>query len=89
MNKKIGICLDKGTMSDYEELERILKTAAFKTAVEETCSNPNGMSNFIDLLGLKQFNICENQRADVDEEYKKRVGTPAMSIPILTFDFDF
>ena len=43
MNKKIGICLDKGTMSDYEELERILKTAAFKTAVEETCSNPNGM----------------------------------------------
>ena len=52
-------------------------------------ANENSMSNFIDLLGLKQFNICENQRADVDEEYKKRVGTPAMSIPILTFDFDF
>ena len=47
------------------------------------------MSNFIDLLGLKEFNICRNQRADVDEEYKKRLGKPAMSIPMLTFDFDF
>ena len=66
-----------------------IEDVVFVSVSFASSANENSMSNFIDLLGLKQFNICENQRADVDEEYKKRVGTPAMSIPILTFDFDF
>lgn len=41
--EKINIYLDNGTMEDYDELERILKTAAFKTVRTEDNSNPNGM----------------------------------------------
>lgn len=43
MDKKINIYLDKGSMADYDELDRILKTAAFKTVRTEDNSNPNRM----------------------------------------------
>ena len=66
-----------------------IEDVTFVSVSFASSANENSMSNFIDLLGLKEFNICRNQRADVDEEYKKRLGKPAMSIPMLTFDFDF
>ena len=66
-----------------------IEEVTFVSVSFASSADENSMSNFIELLGLKEYNICKNQRADVDEEYKKRFGKPAMSIPILTFDFDF
>ena len=52
MHKKINICLNNGTMADYDELERILKTATFKTVREETNSNSNGMGMDLGALAV-------------------------------------
>lgn len=43
MVQKINIYLNNGRREDYEELERVLKTAAFKTIREAENPNPDGM----------------------------------------------
>lgn len=66
-----------------------IEDVVFVSVSSASSANENSMVNFVDLLGLREFNICNNPRADVDEEYRKRIGKPAMAIPMVTFDFDF
>ena len=51
-------------------------------------ADDHSLADFVDALGLDEFNIWHQPRVDVDKVYEERVGCPAMSIPEVTFEFD-
>jgi hypothetical protein len=66
-----------------------IEDVVFVSVSSSSSSKDNGINDFAELLGLNALNICHDRRVDVDKEYKERIGYPAMSIPMVTFDFDF
>lgn len=67
---------------------KIEEVAFVSVSSISSSANDHNITDFIELLGLNELNQCSDQRVDVDREYKERIGCPAMSIPMVTFEFN-
>ena len=65
-----------------------IEDVAFVSVSATSSANDHSIMDFVDLLGLNELNRCPDRRVDVDKEYEERIGYPAMSIPMVTFEFD-
>lgn len=65
-----------------------IEDVTFVSVTATASADDHSLADFVDALGLDEFNICHQPRVDVDKVYEERVGCPAMSIPEVTFEFD-
>ena len=65
-----------------------IEDVAFVSVIATASADDHNLADFVDALGLDEFNIWHQPRVDVDKVYEERFGCPAMSIPEVTFEFD-
>ncbi len=65
-----------------------IEDVVFVSVNAMTSTDKEGFNGFVEELGIKQFNICQNNKVDVDAIYLERFGCAASEIPKVTFDFE-